>query len=554
MRFRRILFTVVALLVLLALTALPGQATFAKKYTLNIGTPSPPAIATSGTQDQPFKIEYQGKSLFKAGSSNLTLPPGFTDLKKVSYAGPSGSTATVTPATPDGGTTLELRNLKLGLGVKATINVTADVPFLTCGSAPVTYPWLVQTKSSSDFTGSSDFALTSPYSITTKVVAPACAPVTVNVTKYEDLNGNGSRDGEPGLSGWQFKEGSTNVGLPTGESGQTSFTVSPNVDHTICETLPSGWVNTQGPACQTITAAAAVPGATISLVYGNARSATIQVTKFNDSDLDGVFDDGESVLSDPVFSFSLDGGDPVPATDGTVTFQVAAGSGSHTVCEVPQDGWTNTTPGGEGCIEVPANQVTSGAVIPLEFGNAQGSLGCDPGNSQMEVTGSDPQTDLSGVRIENVSTDCVVIAYQFSPNDFFSGGFLFIKDLDTQPDAQFLITQSVTLDIQSEAEIAALVADNEIFANTINGYTTEISYDPDPSNGDAYEPVPVCPTVYRDGDGNVIGAELPTGMESGYCIADQDPEYGAPVPGKLILTTTLFGLGDPATRTRPGTT
>jgi hypothetical protein len=84
-------------------------------------------------------------------------------------------------------------------------------------------------------------------------------------------------------------------------------------------------------------------------------------------------------------------------------------------------------------------------------------------------------------------------------------------------------------------------------SNTINGYTTEISYD----NGANFEPVPVCPIVHRDAQNNITGAELPDGMTTGYCVADQAANYGVPSASQVTIHTVLYGFGDPMTRTRP---
>ncbi len=72
----------------------------------------------------------------------------------------------------------------------------------------------------------------------------------MTVYKYKDLNGSGSKDpSEPFLSGWTIKiyQGSSTTPLATqttNGSGQATFSVKPDQAYRICETLQSGWFNT----------------------------------------------------------------------------------------------------------------------------------------------------------------------------------------------------------------------------------------------------------------------------------------------------------------------
>jgi uncharacterized protein len=81
----------------------------------------------------------------------------------------------------------------------------------------------------------------------------------IQITKYNDLNGNGSRDSdEPGLSGWQLflyradgSGGWTQIQpreVRTNANGIANYTsLQPGVDHLVCEEDRPGWQNT-GPA------------------------------------------------------------------------------------------------------------------------------------------------------------------------------------------------------------------------------------------------------------------------------------------------------------------
>jgi hypothetical protein len=68
--------------------------------------------------------------------------------------------------------------------------------------------------------------------------------------KFEDANGNGAFDGEPGLDGWQIRFfGTTGLGQPvdltltTSNGGLFSTSVAPGA-YTVCEVQQSGWTQT----------------------------------------------------------------------------------------------------------------------------------------------------------------------------------------------------------------------------------------------------------------------------------------------------------------------
>jgi hypothetical protein len=547
--------TAVAAAMVLAVSALPGQATFAKLYTLNI---APATGVSSGAQDATFTATYKGKSLFIAGSSNLTAPSGFGDVKYVSKSGSGEVTVDAT------GTILQIRKMRLGLGSTFTVTFTADVPSVACGGSQ-TFPWTVATKTKSDFSGSADWNTTSPSSLTTQVSGGECAPATVNVTKYDDTNGNGTRDeGEPGIEGWQFTADGGGDHA-TDETGQVSIPVAPNAAHTICEVEQEGWTNTEGPVCRDVTAEEATPGASIDLVFGNAKDVTITVQAFGDDNLNGVLDPGEMPLAGFGFDLKSFDGSEILGTDvtdasGFASFTAPAGVG-YQVCQnatvPPGDLWTPTRPGGA-CQTITAAEATSGsefgADAPFAFGNSPGTLGCDTENSEMELTG-EPGAGLAleGARINDLNSETCgpLLPYEFSPNPE-GGGFVFVKD-SSQPNAQFIVTQTYVTDILSGGAVAG---------TSIAGHVVEISYLADITEEEGYHPVPGCDEVQFDGSGNVIGATLPTGeidnpFDDSWCIAALDVAFGfdvttgEPAPGMVSIITTLFGLGDPATRTRP---
>lgn len=141
-----------------------------------------------------------------------------------------------------------------GTGDKATGNVDFD-------------PWLCSGTDTSNATGFQPNPASSP----------CAAPTgTLTVTKYNDLNKNHAKDsGEPGLSGWTItvKQGTTTIASDTtGSNGNATFTVAAG-SYTVCETLKSGWTNTDpsdGSGCKPATVTA---GGTASVLLGNAANA-----------------------------------------------------------------------------------------------------------------------------------------------------------------------------------------------------------------------------------------------------------------------------------------
>ena len=102
---------------------------------------------------------------------------------------------------------------------------------------------------------------------------------------------------------------------------------------------------------------------------------SIEVTKYNDLDGDAVFDEDEDVLSGWTFFLDedddgeFDDGDEVSAEtdeDGLATFPNLT-PGSYDLCEVLQEGWTNTDPG-SACQEV---VVSAGQATETDFGNLE---------------------------------------------------------------------------------------------------------------------------------------------------------------------------------------
>ena len=500
--------------VVLALLALPGNAAPEKQFSLRF-----PTSVGAGTQNITVPLKNETPN----GNSNInsfritaaTAPAGFAINSITPGTGVlsnSNKTISVTG----------ISTLKPLQTATYTLNIT--VPSVGCSGGSITW-------TGAAFTGNSlngdPFRLhtqteSNPSQLTTSI-STGCTTISVN--KYEDANANGSKaatEGAPTQSfSFDLKSGATTLqSASTNASGVATFTPVSTGAYTVCEStpLPSGWNNTDpgGTGCKSVTAS----GATASVTFGNAEDITINVNKFQDSNLNGTQQDGEPGLDG--WDFTLDGNAAGTTADGGALSFTASPGVSHQVCEVAQDGWFSTT-GGD-CQTITAGDASSGSTVSLDFGNAHGELGCTTDDNTIAVTGERRPTTstISGVRLENKDgSDCIKIPYVFNENP--DGGFIFNKDNSVQPQAQFLITQDVVRDT-----VVSDVNGLPFSSNTLNGYTTEISYD----GGDTFAPVPVCPIVHRSG-GQITGAELPDGMTTGYCVADQAAEYGAPTASQV---------------------
>ncbi len=182
---------------------------------------------------------------------------------------------------------------------------------------------------------------------------PPAQPGSIRVTKYNDVNGSGSRqsDTEPVLSGWTFNvyQGQTLVAGPqtTGANGQTTFGSLAPGQYQVCEVQQSAWRNTDpsnGSGCKTVTVQ---PNGTANVSFGNQlRTASISIEKdavqnFNENEfVDFAFLDYNSVAF--ILDDDSDGAYPnfrefsgltpdVPYTFSEQSYQNSGGYGLYSV-------------------------------------------------------------------------------------------------------------------------------------------------------------------------------------------------------------------------------
>jgi len=190
--------------------------------------------------------------------------------------------------------------------------------------------------------------------------------------KWEDVNGNGSNETEPMLSGWEiFIDKNANQTWDTDEPKTTTSNDSAHLGwywfedltagtYDICEVLQTGWKQTYplSPSCHSVTlpdmnplkmavSQNAVMGPEYN--FGNFAKGDMEVMKYED--VDNVFGKSadEQYIGTPTFTFRVykdvssvwtKVGESSTDSEGKATFtDVFDTVGSYFVCEIKKDGW-----------------------------------------------------------------------------------------------------------------------------------------------------------------------------------------------------------------------
>ena len=194
---------------------------------------------------------------------------------------------------------------------------------------------------------------------------------SISGMKYNDLDGNGANDGEPGMGDWKIALSGTAEGnsavqkeATTASDGSYKFENLLPGTYTITEVEQSGWVRTapKEGSYSVVLADADVTGKD----FGNHGSWSISGMSFSDIDGNGAKDGSDSALANWNIQLSRDGSiinATTTGSDGTYAFRNLP-PGKYTVSQVVQDGWTQTLPKGSYDIDLLDADVTG-----KDFGN-----------------------------------------------------------------------------------------------------------------------------------------------------------------------------------------
>ncbi len=191
---------------------------------------------------------------------------------------------------------------------------------------------------------------------------------TLKVLKYHDLSNNGEYDFlEPGLNGWWIVVYDSEGNEVARQQTHTIFSFFhsthgwaifelPVGEYEVCEEPTEAqldWINTDPGGerpCEWVEIRA---NRETKIDFGNLLRGQLHVQKYNDRNGNGHRDDGDESLSGwTIQIYSIISGDgiltyvteAVTDEDGWVWFTL--NPGLYKVCEVEQDGWENTDPGG----------------------------------------------------------------------------------------------------------------------------------------------------------------------------------------------------------------
>lgn len=195
--------------------------------------------------------------------------------------------------------------------------------------------------------------------------------ITVTGRKYNDLNGNGVDDSDPGLAGWTITVSGTvngSASAVTDSLGNYSIDSVFTGLHTITETPQAGWTMTFPTTPYSFTAVSGnLANPVTARDFGNFHNYSISGQKYRDRNNDGTKDAGDNGLSG--WTINLNPGALTQPTDanGNYTF-TNVGPGVKTLSETAQLGWTQSAPVG-GTYTI--NGVSGTNVTGRDFGNFQ---------------------------------------------------------------------------------------------------------------------------------------------------------------------------------------
>jgi rRNA maturation protein Nop10 len=183
---------------------------------------------------------------------------------------------------------------------------------------------------------------------------------SISGTKFNDANGNGTRDsGEAGVSGVtiQLRNSIGQVlSTTTDTSGNFTFTGLPAGPYVLSEVVPSGTVQTVPGGGAGINITLTAGQTATGFLFGNqvAAPASIAGVKFNDANGNGLRDTGELGMGGVSIQLKTPSGQTLLATtDASGAFSFTGlSAGAYVLSEIVPAGFTQTAPPAPGTISV----------------------------------------------------------------------------------------------------------------------------------------------------------------------------------------------------------
>ena len=309
---------------------------------------------------------------------------------------------------------------------------------------------------------------------------------TISGMKFNDLNGNGVFDGEPGMEGWTIQLSGNAVNTTkTGKDGSYRFAGLAPGSYSVAEVEQSGWTRT---APKEGSYSLDLKDSDIAgKDFGNHGSFSISGTSFVDTNGNGVKDSDETGQAGRSLQLSLNG-NVINATttgkDGSYSFQNLA-PGTYTISEIAQEGWAQTAPQGPYTVELKDASVTG-----KDFGS-RGNLSIS-GQKYYDINGNGVQdADEPGIPgsavslvdngkvVANTTTDDNglysfknILPGTYTINDPVPGGLILTTS------SSITVTVTTTVVVQANFGLVGLYSISGMKYNDLNGNKARDSGEP----------------------------------------------------------------------------
>lgn len=210
----------------------------------------------------------------------------------------------------------------------------------------------------------------------TLFATPAVFANTLAGIVYNDLSGNGTFDGDPGLQGWTvdlFDSGMNLLGTRTTDTnGAYAFLDLNSATYTVGVETPNGWVLTS-PAGGVYTES----GSSDILDFGAFQEVTVSGNIYNDLNGNGQQNTGEPPLQGWTAFLDGTGLSAVSDVNGNYTI-TGVGPGSFQLKEMVPAGWAITQPTSPNYYTFTSSSGVN--VVGGIFGNQQVAATPEPGS------------------------------------------------------------------------------------------------------------------------------------------------------------------------------